>query len=358
MSSQEESPLSVGEILSEPINARFDSDSLWADAWLMADPDELSRRVAMASVNGRDLAQLISAVDARVVGEDEVGGVVALTRWLLTRLVFGSRVRTPLYHLVLKECRDLVGQTVEETDRGIARLAERLRELPVSDNDGGRRTLLGNLLPPDYVVRSHSAEQTLKLASPPPIELDRMDPVREILLTSPGPSAAGPTLLKGCTPCRPDPNSSRGGSRFCIRPGFEGLVECVWPPPEPDPVPEPTWEYFVQVGNKWWTTLFGVWHGSAYTRTIKRTASGSVTVPWTVPFLSVFVSAASLLPWEDDYCGNVIGDWGDYDDDENDSDVDVSLTEPAIFGGPWGVYSSHSAGGLSAYYCEGRWRWT
>src|SRR5215218_3274210 len=276
MSSQEEIPIYLGEIMSEPINARFDSDSVWADASLVAEPDELARRVAMASVDGRDLAQLISAVDARDVDEDELGGVLALTRWLLARWVSGSRVRTPLYYLVLKECRDLVEQPVEETERGMARLAERLHELPVSDNDeGGRTAVLGDLLPSNYVMRSAGAEQTLKLASPPPYKFDRMSPRQELFLAAPAPSAAGPTPLKGCTQCRPDPNSRLGGSRYCFRPGFQGLVECQWPPPEPDPVPEPTWEYFVQVGNKWWTTFVGIWHATAYTRTIKTTASGA-----------------------------------------------------------------------------------
>jgi hypothetical protein len=128
-------------------------------------------------------------------------------------------------------------------------------------------------------------------------------------------------------------------------------------------LPEATWEYFIQVGNKWWTTIFGVWHGSAYTRTIRRTASGSVTVPWIVPKLYVHVEPARLDPliFEDICSYSWEGLLGDSDSDENDSEVEVGATSIAGWWpnlAPRGVYSYHEAGGRRATYCEEEWIWT
>ena len=133
------------------------------------------------------------------------------------------------------------------------------------------------------------------------------------------------------------------------------------PPEEPEvPVHPRTWEYFVVVGNEWWTTLFaGVWHGSAYTRTVKRLASESTNVPWDwnfepwiVPYLY-----ASVAPRVDSLGQDRCGEIGDSDEDYNDSDVEVGSTEPYLAPYPKGVYSRHSAGGLNAEYCR-NWDWT
>lgn len=356
-----ETPLGFGEIVRAPAMPGLGSDAFWQGARLVADAAEVVRRIQVASTGYRDLSRLLSAVEGRIAVEDDVDRLLSLTRWLLTRQVQGPGVRTTLHQLVTGEFRRLAGRSSEETDRDVATLAERLRRLPVATAGGTGATPLGSLLPPDYVLRKGSSEQTLRLAAPPARAMDLADPVQEIrLLAEERGEGSDP---KGCGPCKQDPSSSLGGTQFCIRPGFEGLVECRWPPPPPPPVPEPTWEYLIQVGNSWWTTFVGVWHGSAWTRTVKKISTSSTTVPWTVPDISACVGYAqqSWIP-EDDYCFNISCVPQDYCTDCNTAsashDVSVSITDAALYGSPWGVNSKHQAAGRTALYCDGRWQWS
>jgi hypothetical protein len=135
-------------------------------------------------------------------------------------------------------------------------------------------------------------------------------------------------------------------------------VECQWPPPPPPPHPEPHWEYIVKVGNQWWTTFLGVWHGSGYTRTVKRTPQ--LTVPWIVPELYVHIMQASSVPLEEDYCFSLIcdGECGDSEHAYNDHEATASDTQLSIFFTPWGINSTHAAAGRSALYCDGKWSWS
>ena len=217
--------------------------------------------------------------------------------------------------------------------------------------------MLGDLVPDNYLMQTGRDEQTVRLTMTPPQSLDRMMPQAEIyLLNNAGEPGEGPGL-KGCTPCKPDPSSSRGGLRYRVFPGFEGWVECEWPPP-PAPPPEPRWEYDVKVGNSWWTTFLGVWHGSGYTRTFKK--SQNMTVPWIVPELYVHVMQASGDFASEDYCFGLICDGvcGDEDTDYNDDEVSVGATALSVIFGPWGINSRHHAAGRSALYCDGKWSWS
>lgn len=349
MTNDDESvPRVIGVVAAEPFDARFKGDALWSGAWLRAQPDEVQRRVA----------------EAHLDVEQENAGQLNLTRWLVSRSVHGPKLRTSLLHLIRRVCEEFHGRSVEDIDRGFMTLRERLRGLRVSTSSRPNSGVaLGELVPSEYLLRKGEAVQTLRLASTPPSSLDIVDPLTDIWLLSPLEDGADEPAFKGCSPCRPDANSSLGGSKYCIRPGFEGLVECVWPPPEPEPLPEPTWEYWIQVGNSWWTTLFAVWHGSAYTRTIKRTPSGSLSVPWTVPYISAWVSP-SHSPLGESYCrtGPPIGAESGSDSEEPGSEVSTSMTDvwPIPFPIPpgWGVMSSHVGGGTSARYCGGTWSWS
>lgn len=347
MRPEDERPVPFGEVVSEPFDARFDAGAIWEDATLLASPQEVSRRVEKASGEARDLSQALSFVDAAIADEDGVDRLLSLSRWLLMQPVRGPKVLTTLHELVAREYRELAGASVEDADSRFATLQNRLAQLPVSADSGGR-TALGELLPRDYLLRSEGAEQTLKLAQAPARALDMSDPREEIRLLHDG--------FKGCTACRPDPESSLGGSKYCIFPGWEGRVECEWPPPEP---PEPVWEYYVQVGNKWWTTFIGAWRGSAYTRTVKKIAGNPTMLPWTVPLLTASVAAGKAAPFKEPWCkiGHICSWCWERAEKGPGSEVTVSNWEFAFYG-PWGVESRHSGGGRAAFYCDGYWGWS
>lgn len=323
----------MGDVVSRPFNARFDAESIWKGASLLAAPEEVSRPVAKATAGARDLSDALSVVESRS-DEDLFDRLVSLSRWLLTRPVRGPKVFAPLHQLIARDYRDQPDESVAEADRRFGLLQNRLAHLRVSD-DLGSSTSLGDLVSREFLLRGQGAEQTLRLADVPPRGLDLGDSFDDIRLVSDG--------FKGCTPCKPDAESSLGGSQYCVFPDWEGRVECAWPPAQP---PEPTWEYYVQVGNKWWTTFIGAWHGSAYTRTVKKLAGSSTVVPWTVPLLTASVTDGKDAPFQDPWCkiGRICSWCVEREEAGPGSEVTVTNWEFAFYG-PWGIESDHSAGG-------------
>jgi hypothetical protein len=346
------------EIVTIDDNGRFDSEEVWKGATLVVSREEFSQKARAAGCDSRGLKRHIARLEARDDDYQELGGLMVFTRWLLTRRVQGPKVRMTLLQLLSWEYSRLKCKTIEEKDSYFSTLLSRLRELPLSTSSKKRPYVLGDLVPDSYLMLTGRDEQTIRLAATPPQSLDRMMPQTEIyLLNDVGDPELG-SSFKGCTPCKPDPSSSRGGLKFCVFPGFEGYVECEWPPPPQPPPPEPKWEYYVKVGNSWWTTFLGVWHGSGYTRTFKK--SQNTTVPWIVPELHVHVMEASGDFASEDYCFSLIcyGGCGDEDTSYNDHEVSVGATALSIVFGPWGINSRHAAAGRSALYCDGRWSWS
>ncbi len=357
-------PYQLGEILTAPVNARFDAEAVWDGARLAVSPAEVSNKLASVFRDGPTLPDILPRFERGTADDVDVGRLLAISRWLLNRPVRGPKVRARFYDLLVTTASEAADRSLEDTDIFFARMATWIRELPVSARDRDESATLGELFPDIFLFRTGGAQQTLKLARTPPSAFDLIDPVREIALLHADPTGAGEigdTNFKGCSPCRPDPSSSLGGVRYCIRPGSEGLEECRWPPPEPEPLPEPNWEYVIQVGNSWWTTIIGVWHGSAYTRTIKRISS--YTVPWTVPEISVCIFYAQEVagPFED-ICFSWLcpgGTCQECNTNGPDYEATVSDTVGSVFpSSPWGVNSKHFAAGRQATYCDGRWRWS
>jgi hypothetical protein len=125
------------------------------------------------------------------------------------------------------------------------------------------------------------------------------------------------------------------------------------------------WEYFVRVGNRWWSTFLGAWHGSGYTQTVKRVNLWllyNIQVPWIVSYIKVAVAGeercdeAGCIPY--DVCFHSSHKYDHHD-------VSVSNTDFAFIE-PWGIGSWHtvrfnndSTGNtyvIDAEYCD-RWRW-
>ena len=113
----------------------------------------------------------------------------------------------------------------------------------------------------------------------------------------------------------------------------------------------------MQVGNTWWTTLVGVWHGSGYTRTVKSTPG--LTLPWIVPELWAHVEPAGEGPFELPCTPlDAIGGFGAIEYAFYNHEVSVGETEIVFIFGPWGIGSWHYAAGRYANYCHGKWYWS
>ena len=271
----------------------------------------------------------------------------------------GPKFRAHLHSLLKWEYSQL-NKCVEEKDRQFLSLAERIRRLPLADSVPGKARSLGDLVPEKFLFRTGKSETNLKLTRMPPrsLVMNLMPPRTEAYLLQLGqnPEVGPPSAFKGCTPCQPDPESSLGGSQYCIGPDSESWRECEWPPQQTTHPPL-QWEYIVQVGNSWWTTFLGVWHGSGYTRTVMR--AGSTTLPWDVPALRVSIEPAASDVFANDWCFGVICDHGcgEVADAFNAHEVSASDTQLSTFGSPWGMDSKHGAANLGAIYCDGKWSW-
>lgn len=319
----------------------------WEEARLYCSRDEFVGRLHAAEKGLPNLNEQLEIYSRGHEGERDFTGLIRFNDWLLQQRITGPYIRIPLLQLLYKEMSALNNMSVDETSRRISALVEHVSRITVANHNDRSITILGDLLPQEYILRTGGSGQALRLRHTPRWSLDRTPLSQMIDWDGEG---IGEDIEQLCTPCRRDPESALGGSQFCgLRGGILEYRECTWPPVEPPPR---QYEYTVHVGNRWWTTFVGVWHGSAYTRTTRRWAN--TTLPWIVPEIDVWVgSNFGNITHEDSTC-IFWGLDGNSATSYNDDEVSVGRTQFA-FVKPWGITSYHNGGGRAASYYCGYW---
>jgi len=344
-------------ILSGPLGDIVSTDKVqqplrslqWEEARLSCSRDEFAGRLQAAEKRSPDLIEQLEIYNRGHEGKGDFTGVIRFNDWLLQQMVTGPYIRIPLLQLLYKEMSALNNMTMDETSRSISALVERVSRITISNHKKQRITTLGDLLPQEYILRTGSSGQALRLRDAPGWSLDRT-PLSQLV----GDWGDGKIGEEVCSPCRRDPESALGGGQWCGVPG--GILrykECKWPPPEPLPI---QYEYTIHVGNSWWTTLIGVWHGSAYTRTTRTWQN--TTLPWIVPEIEASVGPTwGNISHVDSRCVF----WGNertmkFAESYNDDEVSVGWTSLAFIE-PWGIVSGHHGGNRWADYNCGKWHW-
>ena len=191
-----------------------ETKQLWKDARLVASPETLEGQLKLTRRNGYDLkTQLQSAQQGRLDDQD-IGGLLGFTNWLLNQIVCGPHVEARLQGVVAGKFSQLDGLSVEEKDKRLRALAKHLSGLPLSNSKKGEVLTLGDMLPEEYIFNTGSEENRFQLTNAPREILQRISPSQEIQLLHGEP--------KGCTPCREDPTSSLGGRQVLHFARFHG----------------------------------------------------------------------------------------------------------------------------------------